>query len=97
MAEGSKEFTKKLAGKALVPVYAAMPVALRKLWAPPIYSLQREDPMSQQGIPVDKNGVPWDIYTTTRFISYGCLAWMVTGGSFRLFWLIEGWLAQWLR
>ena len=92
LAEGSKELTKKVAGRALLPMYAAAPIWCRRFWRPPIYTLQKDNALSKQGVPVDKDGLPWDIYTTTRFISYGCLAWTVTGLSFRIFWWYEKWV-----
>jgi len=85
-----REATKKLALMVLGPVYAAMPGALRRFWRPPIHNMDNTSKLAQQGIPVDPKGIPWDVLTTSRFVSYACLGWVVAGGAFWLFRML-GW------
>jgi len=56
-----------------------------RLWRPPIHNMDPSSKLGQRGIPVDARGIPWDVLTTSRFVSYACLAWVVLGGSFWLF------------
>ena len=65
-------------------MYAAAPHFLRRLWRPPIHNMG-DSSLTAHGIPVNKQGVPWDVLTTSRFVSYACLAWVVLGGSFEVF------------
>ena len=84
LAGVTREATKQLALVSLGPVYRAAPTFLRRLWRPPIHNMG-ESPLTAHGIPVNKQGVPWDVLTTSRFVSYACLAWIVLGGSFEVF------------
>ena len=47
---------------------------MRRFWRPPVHSLDPSSKLAQRGIPVDTRGIPWDVLTTSRFISYACLA-----------------------
>lgn len=79
------EATKKLALKVLKPCYNAVPLLLRRVWQPPIHNLDQSSGWAAKGIPVDVRGIPWDILTTSRFLSYACLSWIVNGGCFWVF------------
>lgn len=85
MAGAARELSKKAAQAVLIPVYGTFPLGLRRLWRPPIHSLAQESKLAAHGIPVDGSGFPWDVLTTSRFVSYACLGWTVTGGSFLVF------------
>lgn len=80
-----KETSNKLAKAALQLTYQALPWCLRRLWKPPIHSLKETSNLAAHGIPVNAHGQAWDIITTSRYVSYACLGWSVTGVSFLLF------------
>ena len=80
-----RELAKALALRILAPLYQQVPIVLRRLWRPPIHTLKPDSPYSRLGIPVNAKGVPWDVLTTTKFVSYACLGYFVSGGCFSLF------------
>ena len=71
-----KPLTKQVVVSVLPWVYKLVPVNLRRLWQPPLHSLQ---PPKHEGIPVDENGQPWDVSVTARFISYASIGYTVAG------------------
>ncbi len=81
----SREAAKKLALMTLRPCYNAVPLPVRRIWQPPIHNLDRDSKWAAQGIPVDPRGICWDVLTTSRFLSYTALAWVVCGGCLSLF------------
>lgn len=81
----AREATKKLALIILKPCYNVVPLVIRRIWQPPIHNLDATSKWASKGIPVDPRDIPWDVLTTSRFLSYTALAWVVTGGNFWLF------------
>jgi len=78
---------KAVAALGVPLAYRAVPLALRRLWQPPLHSLVEQEGRENgggggPGIPVDAKGRPWDVSITTRFVSYAVLGWGVSDASF---------------
>jgi membrane-associated phospholipid phosphatase len=87
----------KATARTCVPfAYRAVPLALRRLWQPPLHSLMTDRKWTALRIPLDARGRPWDVSITTRFLSYAALGWGVSDGAFGVMGWAERrwWLTQ---
>jgi hypothetical protein len=65
-------------------------VHIRRLWQPPQHNLGDGPLWREHGIPLTKDGKPWDVIDTARFAAYASIGWTVAEPAPRLFaWL--GW------
>jgi hypothetical protein len=60
-------------------------VQVRRLWQPPQHNLGDGPLWREHGIPLTKEGKPWDVIDTARFAAYASIGWTVAELAPRLF------------
>lgn len=60
-------------------------VHIRRLWQPPQHNLGDGPLWREHGIPLTKEGKPWDVIDTARFAAYASIGWTVAEPAPRLF------------
>ena len=82
----AKAASKRVAALIVPLPYRAVPLAVRRLWQPPLHSAPAHARRAARTrIPVDAAGTPWDEIMTTRFFAYAGLGWAVADAAPRLF------------
>jgi membrane-associated phospholipid phosphatase len=78
-----------VARAALPPLYAAVPLALRRAWQPPVHDRgPGRPPAVLAGLPRAPGGGAADVEATARFLTYAAIGWAACEGAPRLF---EAW------
>ena len=81
----NKSVSKQVALWLLPAFYALYPLALRRLWQPPMHTVAEQHGLGLAEIPCNEKGVPWDADITARFLAYASIGWTVTNLTVRLF------------
>ena len=88
-----KDVCRQVFLRALPVLYRFFPIALRRLWQPPMHDMyigkeEGADPRLQE-LPRDPRGKAWDVVVTSRFFGYAGIGWAVFEAGPRVFDLLN--------